>query len=242
MDQVAIIEKFDLVKQDDQTTAYAQQKTSTYFDYYSEFSYWQKKYQDLCHEILNTYSDDGDDEDSEEDDFCEKQTPAISQPGPVDVNNTNSKFLRQKIFMTVHSSLDFEECAQKLELLLEPGQEKELCQMFLDCCVEMSYQSYLGSLAKRFCNINRTYAQHFEGMFKTFYSTVSSFDPNQSCSVGKFFAHLLMTDSISWKILANIKLGVSDKSSSSGVFVKTLLTELSDHMGISKEEFQSHEL
>lgn len=52
--------------------------------------------------------------------------------------------------------------------------------------------------------------------------------------MAKFFAHLLMTDSISWEVLSNIRLNEEDTTSSSRVFIKILFQELSEYMGLPK--------
>lgn len=67
----------------------------------------------------------------------------------MDNTETNLTALRRTIYLTIHSSLDFEECAHKLmKMQLKPGQEIELCHMFLDCCAEMrTYEKFFGLLA-----------------------------------------------------------------------------------------------
>ena len=50
----------------------------------------------------------------------------------IDNTETNLITLRRTIYLTIQSSLDFEECAHKLmKMELKPGQEIELCHMFL---------------------------------------------------------------------------------------------------------------
>ena len=45
--------------------------------------------------------------------------------------------LRRTIYLTIMSSLDFEECAHKLMRLdLAPGQEIEIVNMLLECCMQ----------------------------------------------------------------------------------------------------------
>ena len=58
--------------------------------------------------------------------------------------------LRRTIYLTIKSSLDFEETAHKLlKLNLKPGQEVELCHMVLDCCAqERTYEKFFGLLAQ----------------------------------------------------------------------------------------------
>lgn len=67
----------------------------------------------------------------------------------IDNTETNLKALRRTIYLTIHSSLDFEECAHKLlKMELKPGQEVELCHMILDCCAEnRTYEKFFGLLA-----------------------------------------------------------------------------------------------
>jgi pre-mRNA-splicing factor CWC22 len=68
----------------------------------------------------------------------------------IDNTETNLVALRRTIYLTIHSSLDFEECAHKLmRMELKPGQEIELCHMFLDCCAEQrTYEKFYGLLAQ----------------------------------------------------------------------------------------------
>lgn len=57
---------------------------------------------------------------------------------------------RKTIYLTIHSSLGYEECAHKLlRMQMKPGQESELCLMFLDCCGEQrTYEKFYGLLAQ----------------------------------------------------------------------------------------------
>nr|CAD7606483.1 unnamed protein product [Timema genevievae] len=68
----------------------------------------------------------------------------------LDNTETNLVALRRTIYLTIHSSLDFEECAHKLmRMELKPGQEMEMCHMFLDCCAEQrTYEKFFGLLAQ----------------------------------------------------------------------------------------------
>ena len=64
---------------------------------------------------------------------------------------------RRTVYLTIQSSLDFQECTHKLlKMQIKPGQEKELCNMILDCCAQQrSYEKFFGQLAQRFCQIKR---------------------------------------------------------------------------------------
>lgn len=154
----------------------------------------------------------------------------------IDNTETNLVALRRTIYLTINSSLDFEECAHKLmKMQLKPGQEVELCHMFLDCCAEQrTYEKFYGLLAQRFCNLNRIYIGPFEEIFKDSYGTAHRLDTNRLRNVSKFFAHLLFTDSISWEVLECVRLNEEDTTSSSRIYIKILFQELAEYMGLKK--------
>lgn len=154
----------------------------------------------------------------------------------IDNTETNLVALRRTIYLTIHSSLDYEECAHKLmKMELKPGQEIELCHMFLDCCAEQrTYEKFYGLLAQRFCNINKMYVAPFEEIFKDTYQTTHRLDTNRLRNVGKFFAHLMFTDAIGWDVLSCIRMNEEDTTSSSRIFIKILFQELVEYMGLGK--------
>lgn len=122
-----------------------------------------------------------------------------------------------------------------MKMQLKPGQEIELCHMFLDCCAEQrTYEKFYGLLAQRFCNINKIYIPPFEEIFKDTYQTTHRLDTNRLRNVSKFFAHLLFTDAISWDVLECIQLNEDDTTSSSRIFIKILFQELAEYMGLGK--------
>lgn len=171
------------------------------------------------------------DEDSSDEEGGENKESQI-----IDNTETNLIALRRTIYLTIHSSLDFEECAHKLmRMELKPGQEGELCHMFLDCCAEQrTYEKFYGLLAQRFCTINKVYTEKFEEIFKHIYETTHRLDTNRLRNVAKFFTHLFYSDSIGWNAFDCIKLNEDDTTSSSRVFIKILFQELAEFMGIKK--------
>ncbi|KAK4880160.1 hypothetical protein RN001_008306 [Aquatica leii] len=174
-------------------------------------------------------SDGSDVEEEEEEQNEENKDASII----IDNTETNLVTLRRTIYLTIQSSLDFEECAHKLmKMELKPGQEIELCHMFLDCCAEQrTYEKFYGLLSQRFCQINNVYVAPFEQIFKDTYYTTHRLDTNRLRNVSKFFAHLLFTDAISWQVLEIMKLNEEDTTSSSRIFIKILFQELSEYMG-----------
>jgi pre-mRNA-splicing factor CWC22 len=101
-------------------------------------------------------ADDGGEESGEE-----AETPqSTAQGGGVaitDATDTNLINLRRTIYLSIMSSVDFEECAHKLlKVKLPEGQEMELCTMLLECCSqERTYLRFYGLLGQRFCLINK---------------------------------------------------------------------------------------
>ncbi|GLU23118.1 hypothetical protein SLE2022_391470 [Rubroshorea leprosula] len=202
----------------------------------------EKRYEELKKNILGEESEDeegsgsgsddeDDDEDEDEDDEEEEQKMRIQ-----DETETNLVNLRRTIYLTIMSSVDFEEAGHKLlKIKLEPGQEMELCIMLLECCSqERTYLRYYGLLGQRFCLINKVHQENFEKCFVQQYSMIHRLETNKLRNVAKFFAHLLGTDALPWHVLAYIRLTEEDTTSSSRIFIKILFQELSEHLGIRK--------
>ncbi|KAM7528912.1 hypothetical protein LguiB_032322 [Lonicera macranthoides] len=199
----------------------------------------EQRYDDLKKTILGDESeeeadsdaesdDDDDDEDEDSDEEDEEQMKIK------DETETNLVNLRRTIYLTIMSSVDFEEAGHKLlKIKLEPGQEMELCIMLLECCSqERTYLRYYGLLGQRFCMINRIHQENFEKCFVQQYSMIHRLETNKLRNVAKFFAHLLGTDALPWHVLAYIRLTEEDTTSSSRIFIKILFQELSEHLGI----------
>lgn len=92
------------------------------------------KYKMLSKELLDSDGESGSGSDgSEGEDDDDEEDEEVKDSGLIiDNTETNLVALRRTIYLTIHSSLDFEECAHKLmKMELKPGQEVELCHMFL---------------------------------------------------------------------------------------------------------------
>ncbi|KAL7227150.1 hypothetical protein ACSBR1_022086 [Camellia fascicularis] len=198
----------------------------------------EKRYEEVKKTILGEESEDdadadsdagSDDEDDEESDEEDEEKMEIK-----DETETNLVNLRRTIYLTIMSSVDFEEAGHKLlKIKLEPGQEMELCIMLLECCSqERTYLRYYGLLGQRFCMINKIHQENFEKCFVQQYSMIHRLETNKLRNVAKFFAHLLGTFALPWHVLAYIRLTEEDTTSSSRIFIKILFQELSEHLGI----------
>ncbi|OVA13747.1 MIF4G-like [Macleaya cordata] len=243
----AVRSDLDLVEQEDQLTHELSLEDEidpeTALDIFKpdpQFLENEKRYEELKRNLLgdessseeeagsDAASDDEDDEESDEEDEDEEQMKIK------DETETNLVNLRRTIYLTIMSSVDFEEAGHKLlKIKLEPGQEMELCIMLLECCSqERTYLRYYGLLGQRFCMINKIHQENFEKCFVQQYSMIHRLETNKLRNVAKFFAHLLGTDALPWHVLAYIRLTEEDTTSSSRIFIKILFQELSEHLGI----------
>jgi pre-mRNA-splicing factor CWC22 len=243
-----VIKALDLVEEDDQITHQLsldgkanEEKLLDVFKFDSKYEQNEASYKELRAEILGEGSDeDGSEESgSEEDSSEEEEVPvqATHSDGKVvikDMTDTQVKILRRTIYLTIKSSASFEECAHKLlKGTLQPGMEKELANMIIECCQqERTYLKFFGLLARRFCDLQREYQDAFCLEFVEQYNMVHQLETNKLRQMAKLFAHLFYTDAIPWQVLEMIHLNELETTSSSRIFIKELMMEISEFMGI----------
>ena len=197
-------------------------------------------------------SDDDDESESSENDEKEenkvvgdqelgndkKKTVAIQ-----DLTETDLVHLRRTIYLTIMSSATFEECTHKLAKMDIPqGRESELINMIIECCSqERTFLRYYGLVSGRFCLLHERWQDAFESAFATQYNTIHRLETNKLRNVAKLFGHLLHTDSISWSVLSCIHLNEDETTSSSRIFIKILVQEMAEAMGMGtlKQRFDT---
>jgi len=182
--------------------------------------------------------DDDDDDDEEDDEDDDEEAPPPRQPGEkmtiTDMSETDKVNLRRTIYLTIMSSLDFEEAGHKLlKLDIPSGAEVELVTMLIECCSqEKTYLRYYGLLSQRFCFYNQAYQAEFEIAFDKQFQMIHRLETNKLRNVAKIFAHLLGHDAVPWSLLSYITLTQDDTTSSSRIFIKILFQELAEHLGL----------
>ncbi|KJP88686.1 hypothetical protein AK88_01567 [Plasmodium fragile] len=164
-------------------------------------------------------ADDGEDEDKEE---------------ITDMTEQYLINLRKNVYLSIMSSLSFEECVHKLlKLNIKKGYEIEICNMLIDCCcMEKTFQKFYALQAERLCKLKSIYQENFEKCFQNSYNTAHRLETAKLRNCAKLFAHLLYTDAVSWSIFLNIKLSEEDTTSSTRIFLKILLQELTNNLGM----------
>jgi pre-mRNA-splicing factor CWC22 len=124
--------------------------------------------------------------------------------------------------------VDFQECCHKLlKLKMREGQEIELVNMIIECCIEeRTYLRFYGLLGERFCKIKEVYKENFEFQFEQQYQKVHRLETNKLRNLAKLFAHLFYTDAIDWSAFKVVKLTEEDTTSSSRIFIKIICQEV----------------
>ncbi|KAK0342412.1 pre-mRNA-splicing factor cwc22 [Friedmanniomyces endolithicus] len=253
-DHQAVKEELDLVEEEDQIThrpglddQLSTEDGLNVFKFDADFEADEEAYRKLKAEILGEASgsegedeDAGDESDEEEDDEQEKALEIKDQ------SNTDLVNLRRSIYLTIMSSGGFEEACHKLmRINLPSGKEEELPSMIIECCSqERTYNKFFGLIGERFCKLNRLWKDLFEQMFAKYYDTIHRYETNRLRIIAQFFGHLLSSDGISWEMLQVIKLNEEDTTSSSRIFVKILMEDLAQGVGMKTltEKLRSEEL
>ena len=242
-DNPAVLDELDLVEEEDQFTHTVSlmdeekrldgEEVLNVFKLDPDYEANETKYEAIKKKLLDdeeSGSDDSDagssgsDSDSEGDDKSDGAGEEDTSAPIIDQTETNMIALRRTIYLTIQSSLDFEETVHKLmKLNLKAGHETELCHMVLDCCAQQrTYEKFFGLLAQRLCQLKREYVEPFQNIFVDSFNTCHRLEIGKLRNVGKLFAHLLFTDAISWEVLSVIHLNEEETTSSSRIFIKIL--------------------
>ncbi|KAL3705608.1 pre-mRNA-splicing factor cwc22 [Talaromyces marneffei ATCC 18224] len=241
-DNPAIREELDLVEEEDQITHRVglDDEIDTLdglniFKFDAEWQEHEDAYKKLKAEILGEGSDyeSGDEsDDSSEDEEAEAENQMEIQ----DQSNADLVNLRRTIYLTIMSSVDFEECCHKLmKISLPPGKEPELPSMIIECCSqERTYSKFYGLIGERFAKLNRLWSDLFEESFAKYYETIHRYETNRLRNIARFFGHILSNDAIGWHVLSLIHLNEEETTSSSRIFIKILFQDLAEHMGMAK--------
>lgn len=240
-DNPAVKDELDLVEEEDQIThrigldeEIDTQDGLNIFKYDEQWEEHEEAYRKLKAEILGEGSDEEEDEDESEESSEEEEEE--KRMDIKDQSNTDLINLRRTIYLTIMSSIDFEECCHKLmKVSLPPGLEPELPSMIIECCSqERTYSKFYGLIGERFAKINRLWSDLFEASFAKYYDTIHRYETNRLRNIARFFGHLISNDAIGWHVLSVIHLNEDETTSSSRIFIKILFQDLGEHLGLPK--------
>lgn len=150
-----------------------------------------------------------------------------------DATGANLVNLRRSLYLTIMSSLVFEESATKILRMQIPRESRiEVCRMIAECAMqERTYLRYFGLLAQRFCVLGEDYEAHFRELFREYYETVFRLESTQLRNVASLFAHMLATDALRWLVFESVDLIEEASSPSSRIFLKVIFTEVAEQIG-----------
>ncbi|KAJ5654737.1 MIF4G-domain-containing protein [Penicillium lividum] len=240
-DNLAVKEELDLVEEEDQIThrlglddEIETQDTLNIFKFDSEWEQHEEAYKKLKAEILGEDSDE-DEDDENDDESSEEESDAEEEKMDIkDQSNTDLVNLRRTIYLTIMSSIDFEECCHKLmKINLPAGLEPELPSMIIECCSqERTFSKFYGLIGERFAKINRLWSDLFEAAFAKYYDTIHRYETNRLRNIARFFGHMISNDAIGWHVLSVVHMNEEETTSSSRIFIKILFQDLAEHMGL----------
>ncbi|KAE9418407.1 hypothetical protein Angca_009604 [Angiostrongylus cantonensis] len=243
----AVIDELDLIDEEDQIThtisledAVNPENELNIFKMDPDFSKNEQQYEEIRAEIIGD-ADDTDEEGSSDDDTEAGQTTAGSATTEI-IDNTEQNLVafRREVYLTIQSSLDFQEAAHKLlKMKVSKELETELCHMLVDCCCQQrTYERFYGLLCERFCRLRKEYQMTFERIACDTYATIHRFDITKLRNMARLISHLLFTDAINWTILfsifSDVRLTESDTTSSGRIYLKYIFQELCESMGLAK--------
>ena len=107
--------------------------------------------------------------------------------------------------------------------------------MIVECCSqEKTFNSFYGLIGERFCRLNKIWADAFAQGFEETYNTIHRFETNRLRNIAKYYSHLLATDAIDWSVFSLVTLSEDTTTSSSRIFLKILLVDLSEALGLKQ--------
>jgi len=239
-DHPGVIQELDLVEDADKITHEVSldhpgdpQDLLNVFSFDPDFEAHEEEWSSIRKEIIGDEDYMGEGEAAEAD-LAEEENETRQKEAIQDFTDRDLMNLRRTVYLVITSSVDSEECANKLiKLKIRPGQEKEICKMMTECCMhERTYLRFYGLLAQKYCQLDQVYQDSFQELFKEYYQTIHRYETNMLRNAAKFFAHLLFTDSLVWSVLSIVHLTEEDTTSSSRIFLKILFQEITEELGL----------
>uniref|UniRef100_A0A183CAN3 MI domain-containing protein n=1 Tax=Globodera pallida TaxID=36090 RepID=A0A183CAN3_GLOPA len=211
VDYPIMLDELDLIDEDDQIAHLVQLNPENgrpydpdlnlnVFKHDPDFEKNEAEYEEIRKEIIGD-PDESEEEEAgaggEESDEDETKMPAETTSGMeiLDMTEQDMVAFRRNVYLTIQSSLDFQEAAHKLiKNELKPELENELCHMIVDCCAQQrTYQRFYGLLAERFCRLRKEFQVAFEQIARDTYYAIHRFDHTKLQNMAKLVAHLLTT-------------------------------------------------
>ncbi|OMJ08166.1 Pre-mRNA-splicing factor CWC22 [Smittium culicis] len=252
-DNVSVPEGLDLVEEDDQIVHEVSIEDDTLevqdeldvFKFDENFEENEEKYNSIKQEILGDSDDSesgSDDSNSSEDEEDTAEVKPDTNAPIKDLTETELLNLRRTIYLTIMSSMGFEEATHKLLRIQIPENDtKELCGMLIECCSqERAYKTFFGLVGERLCKVNNKLRDAFCYSFVDCYIHIHRYETNHLRHIARFFGHLLSTDAIPFTVFSCVSLTEEETTASSRIFLKILMQDLSESMGLERLNSSLH--
>lgn len=149
---------------------------------------------------------------------------------------------QKTIYLTIMSSMSADEAVHKL-LRLRIGnlaQEKRqlLGDILIKCCIqEKTYSKYFGVVGEKLCRMSREWHATFAQLFAQYYNEIDQYETNGLRNVGKFFGHMLASDSLAIEAsLCVVRLSEENTTSAGRVMLKFVFQEMVEELGVPELE------
>lgn len=236
VDYPPIIEQLDLVEVENQIPhevfLNSDIDTEPHLDVFSfdpDYEHHESEFAAIREQIEDPVVEEGEDLDEVQCDSESEKTEHLSDH----IDPSGDIAFRKRIYLTIMSSANYEECAHKLQKNLIQGKERIVADMLLECCLqERTFLKFYGLIAQRFCKLHRIWVETFDELFADQYSTIHRLETGKIRNAAKFFAFLLQSVALDWGVLEYVILTEDETNSSSRIFLKILFQELLDNMGI----------
>ncbi|RKP01656.1 hypothetical protein CXG81DRAFT_11698, partial [Caulochytrium protostelioides] len=252
-----IPDKLDLVREEDQLEhqialmdEIATRPECDTFAFDPDFEKHQEECRRAKHEILGSSDEEEEDEEEDEDEAengddagseskhaalaTDESVPVPATQTITDETSASQIAFRRAVYLTIMSSLSFEECAhQLLKIGIPKAFEMELVNMIIECCSqERTYINFYGLLAERFATRSPHWRSQFATAFEQYYAVIHRYETARLRNIAKLFAHLIATEALTWHVFRVVRLTEEDTTSSSRIFLKITFEELVAALGL----------
>ncbi|CAJ0557993.1 unnamed protein product, partial [Mesorhabditis spiculigera] len=147
-DYPALVDELDLISEEDQITHTLSLEDATdpenmlnIFKMDPEFEKNEAAYEEIREQIIGDAGESSEEEsDDEDEDEENKEQGGAGKAEPMEIiDNTEQNMVafRREVYLTIQSSLDYQEAAHKLlKMGVKPEMEPELIHMLVDCCAQ----------------------------------------------------------------------------------------------------------
>jgi pre-mRNA-splicing factor CWC22 len=106
--------------------------------------------------------------------------------------------------------------------------------MVIECCSqERSYSKFYGLMSERLAKLNPVWTEGFSTAFRTYYDTIHRYETNKLRNIARLFGHTLASDALPWTVFDVVRMNEEETTSSSRIFLKILLQEMSEVLGLT---------